>query len=296
MNQKNANQNKWEENIYKVKELYEASPVPPQYDAKVQAAIQQNKVPKARLKWLRSTACAACAVMLMATAGLNLSPAFALAASDVPLLGGIAQVLTFRTYENRNSQADINARIPEVSQMTDKELQAKINAEIKAKTDAVLTEAEKRAAEEQKAYLETGGKLEEFTPVMIDIDYTVYHQSAQMLSFVVNCTETRANAYTEQHFYNIDLVGNKELTLKDMLGEGYIALANAQITAQIAERAKDPNNMYFDGSEGIDGFSTIAEDQKFYINKSGNAVVIFNKYEIAPGYMGIQEFEILKMQ
>ena len=44
MNQNNQNQNssqnKWEENIYKVKELYEATTVPPQYDAKVYEAFK----------------------------------------------------------------------------------------------------------------------------------------------------------------------------------------------------------------------------------------------------------------
>ena len=44
--------------------------------------------------------------------------------------------------------------------------------------------------------------------------------------------------------------------------------------------------------DGIEGFQSIAADQKFYINAGGNPVVIFEKYEIAPGYMGQQEFEI----
>ena len=34
-----------------------------------------------------------------------------------------------------------------------------------------------------------------------------------------------------------------------------------------------------------------ADDQRFYINEAGNPVLIFEKYEIAPGYMGQPEFE-----
>ena len=33
---------------------------------------------------------------------------------------------------------------------------------------------------------------------------------------------------------------------------------------------------------------------KFYINEKGRIVIVFEKYEIAPGYMGTQEFEIDK--
>ena len=50
--------------------------------------------------------------------------------------------------------------------------------------------------------------------------------------------------------------------------------------------------MYFDGTNGIEGFQSIADDQPFYINEAGNPVVVFAKYEIAPGSMGQQEFEI----
>ena len=36
------------------------------------------------------------------------------------------------------------------------------------------------------------------------------------------------------------------------------------------------------------------ENTKFYMNDSGNPVVVFEKYEIAPGAAGPQEFEIIR--
>ena len=62
--------------------------------------------------------------------------------------------------------------------------------------------------------------------------------------------------------------------------------------------AEDENNLYF-GFGGDDtmqeaGFKTISDDTPFYINENGNPVIVFEKYEIAPGYMGYQEFEITK--
>ena len=44
----------------------------------------------------------------------------------------------------------------------------------------------------------------------------------------------------------------------------------------------------------VEGFQSVDENTKFYINKDGNPVVCFEKYEVAPGYMGFQEFEIDK--
>ena len=59
-----------------------------------------------------------------------------------------------------------------------------------------------------------------------------------------------------------------------------------------AERmAADDSLYYYKDEEGA--FTSIRDDQPFYINAQGHVVVVFEKYEIAPGYMGIQEFEVL---
>ena len=45
--------------------------------------------------------------------------------------------------------------------------------------------------------------------------------------------------------------------------------------------------------DGIEGFTTVDENTKFYLNEKGNPVVVFAPYEIAPGAFGAQEFEII---
>ncbi len=89
-------------------------------------------------------------------------------------------------------------------------------------------------------------------------------------------------------FYNIS---NKdkavELTLKDLIGEKDKEIINNQIKKQI-EQNKDK---YFNGEDGIEGFKSISDNQKFYY-ENGNIVIVFDKYEIAPGATGIPEFKI----
>ena len=80
--------------------------------------------------------------------------------------------------------------------------------------------------------------------------------------------------------------------VQDLLGDDYIAIANAQIKAQMEERmAADQNVSYFDADMG--GFTTITAETPFYINQVGHPVITFEQYEIAPGFMGQQEFEIV---
>jgi len=45
---------------------------------------------------------------------------------------------------------------------------------------------------------------------------------------------------------------------------------------------------WYEDSEGIN------ENTKFYMNEAGNPVIVFEKYEIAPGAAGQQEFQIEK--
>ena len=42
-------------------------------------------------------------------------------------------------------------------------------------------------------------------------------------------------------------------------------------------------------------YEGVKETTPFYINEAGNVVISFNKYDVGPGYMGIQEFEIPAM-
>ena len=47
--------------------------------------------------------------------------------------------------------------------------------------------------------------------------------------------------------------------------------------------------MYFD--EAFNNLK-ITNEQPFYINKDNQVVVVFNQFEIAPGYMSLPEFII----
>ena len=58
---------------------------------------------------------------------------------------------------------------------------------------------------------------------------------------------------------------------------------------------EDENITYWLDSEVPDwDFNSINDDTTFYINEEGKLVIIFDEYEVAPGFMGVQEFEIEK--
>ncbi len=64
----------------------------------------------------------------------------------------------------------------------------------------------------------------------------------------------------------------------------------------IEQNKADENKFYWvEGIEkdiNMDLFEKISKDQNFYINSEGKLVISFDKYEVAPGYMGVVEFVI----
>lgn len=91
-------------------------------------------------------------------------------------------------------------------------------------------------------------------------------------------------------YYNIDLNTQKIVSLKDLLGENYIGKVNESILRQVETKAKETGISFWSPEEG--GFTGISDDICFYINKAGNPVVVFEKYEIAPGFAGKIKFEM----
>lgn len=273
---------------------YESIQPPEELDFAVRTAIRNGDRARRRGRSIRrslSTALASCACFILL---VNASPAFASAVSDVPVLGTLARIFTVTQYSVTEKDRLIDVRLPALENTGHTELEQRINTEIATRIQRLMDEAEERAQEARKAYVATGGNETEFIPVIIGVDYEIKCQNGQYLSFVVTESETQASSYQQFFPYTIDLETGKEVSLRDLLGPNWKETVNASVKEQIAQRLQDdPDSFFWNGEEGVEGFTSIRDDQPFYLNEAGRPVVMFEKYEIAPGYMGVQEFEIL---
>ncbi len=252
----------------------------------------------------KGTLAAACLTALII--GLNTSEAFANAAAAVPLLGPIAQVLTVRSYHGEEEDFELDIDVPQIHLEENSQSAAEntsftdqVNQEIREIVENYEAEARKEFAEYKDAFFATGGTEEEWAGRTMDltVNYSVTYQTSPILSLTLTTAKGWVAAQEERHFYNLNLQSGKRLTLEDVLGSDYVSLANQSIDRQILERiAADGSLSYFgydnDDSGLAEGFTTVTENTDFYINEHGNVVIVFEKYEIAPGYMGFQEFEI----
>lgn len=204
----------------------------------------------------------------------NVSPAYAKAASQVPIIGALVEVFTIREYEFADEGHELDAEIPAVSLPGGGQAEDLVNKDIQELTETVV----------RKFYdsLEDG-------PNAVHVDYETVTNTEDWftLKFIVN--EVEASGNTWMVFYNIDRKAGAYVTLGDLFGREGLGALEQEIRRQMEEAmAADENTVYF--PEEVE--SLVTGEQNFYFNSSGDLVLVYNEYEIAPGSMGNPEFTI----
>ena len=180
-------------------------------------------------RWAATAAC-----LCLVLAGLNLSPALASAAANVPVLGGLFRVLTFVEFDDSEDGIHYNVAAPEVD--ADSDLAKKVNAAIQGKVDQHLAKAQQDWDDYREAFFATGGTEEQWGDREMDviIDYEIKSQTGDRVSFVVTFAEGWVSSYEERSCYNLDFVQNRDLTLRDFLGEGVTLVSSGREAALAA--------------------------------------------------------------
>jgi hypothetical protein len=271
---------------------YENIPIPTNLNNVINRSINNYRKEKIKMKnkkLFRSIIAASLLIISSFTIGVNTSESFAISAKRIPVISALVKLVSFESFEINSEVVKANVNIPAVEGFESEVLANQINREIKEKMNTHLEEGKSRAKEYKNAFIETGGNEEDFRPIRIEIDYNLESLNENNLSFSVHYFESLASSYAKTYYYTVDLKEDKLLSLKDILGNDYESIINQQVSKKIEKALEESPSKYFQGEMGFKG---ISEDQAFYINKSNNIVVVFDKYEIAPGSSGEPEFII----
>lgn len=181
------------------------------------------------------------------------------------------------------SKEDVSLMIPEIKGLENKELENKLNQDIKSYVEKAYKSFEKEV-KEIPAPKDSDMKSE------FKVGYRVFSENDKSLSFKLDSYKylrAAANGENTEKYYNIDLEEGKLMELKDLFkaNSNYKEPINKFIKSEI-EKNKEA---YYDGEEA---FKTIKDSQNFYLDPDNNLVVVFEQYEIAPRYMGMPEFKI----
>jgi len=281
-------------NLDKLKKEYMDIQIPDELDFLVKKALKDSGVDISRRKrtGLQKSAIAVASLaasLVLLTIGVNTSQAFAESLSKVPVVGSIVKLVTFREYkvDNKNYNADI--KVPAIKGLENKELESSLNEKYLAENKKLYEQFMKDIKELEKngeAHMGVSSGYQ----VMTDND-TIFSVKRYMLT-------TAGSSYTELKYDTIDKKKQVLITLPSLFkDESYVDIISGNILSQMREQMKgDEGMIYWIDEQVEDGlteaFERINKDQGFYINPQGKLVISFDKYSVAPGYMGNPEFII----
>ena len=266
---------------------YENIEIPDELEFLVRTTIKEQEKKMKRKNIINKSVIAAAVAGVVFVGSINLSSEISYALSEVPVLGSIVRVLTFKTFELKDNNFDAQLKTPAIEGL-DSNLEAILN--------------EKYLDENQKLYDDFMKEIDELKKADMDeahmgiaSGYEVKTDTDKLLVIGRYVVNTAGSSSTTIKYDTIDKQNKILITLPSLFkDEAYIDIISENIKTQMKEQMKDENNVYWLEDEMMEdeNFSKIDKNQSFYITKNNQLVIAFDKYEVAPGYMGNPEFII----
>lgn len=213
----------------------------------------------------RSVTSIAAAFVAILFIGVNVSPALAAALEGVPLIGPLASVMTLDKVHEQEEHKELDVETPQVTGLNNRELEDALNALFAGKAQAVI--------DDFKALVMDAGHT------AMQFGYEVLANDDALFTIDIITFEAQGSSMTWHNYYTVDLSQGKLVTLADLF------VKDADFTSRLTELVRadlDAQEIpYF--AEDFDG---VRADQCFFIDANGQLVICFEKYAIAPGYVG----------
>ncbi|SDK92598.1 DUF3298 domain-containing protein [Natronincola ferrireducens] len=270
-----------------LKTNYENTVIPNELDFLTKKIIKESRKKMKNNNKITKALVGTAAAGVLFIGSINFVPFTANAMSEIPIVGVIVKTLTFRNIDTDDKQGnyDVNIQAPLLDGLANKDLENILN---------------------EKYLEESRGLYESFIEEVDDIEalgggslgvhagYEIKTDTDSILSIGRYIVNTVGSSSTTFQYDTIDKKNQLLITLPSLFKDsGYIEVISANIIEQMKEdMEKNPDKVYWIGDNDLSVFEKIDGNQSFYINKDNKLVISFDKYEVAPGYMGVVEFEI----
>ena len=272
----------------KLKKQYDQIEIPGELEFLVKKTIeeQERKMNRKNAN-IKKALVAVAATAAVFVGSINVIPGMSLAFADVPIIGPMVRVLTFRTFNVDEGTFNANLETPAIEGLGS-DLESKLNKKYLEENQKLYDEFMK-----EMDILVNDGKGK--AHLGLDSGYEVKTDNEKLLVIGRYVVNTVASSSTVIKYDTIDKQNQVLITLPSLFkNESYIEIISEDIKSQMREQMKNEDIHYWldDKEMGDENFTLIKEDQSFYINENNQLVIAFDKYEVAPGYMGNPEFVI----
>lgn len=284
----NSNLNKYQKEYESVSMDDEAIRIMKQ---RIEQGKRDKKIIKIKNRWRGLAVAAAAAFVLVLLPNTSSSVAYAM--EQIPLIGNMIKLVTFRDYhyENDRKSADVSVskidiqseKINGQSAENAKKSSAEINAEIQKITNQWIKE------------FKTGMESDGYENISVKSE--AVQTTENYFTLKLTCYQGAGSGFEQDYFYTINLNTGMRMRLSDLFIDGcdYRTVISENIKDQMRKQMKENENVYYwleDKEIPEWNFEKIPENASFYVNRNNEIVICFNEGDVAPMYMGTVKFVI----
>ena len=210
----------------------------------------------------------------------NVSKAYADTICKIPIIGDIVNVVTIRNYKYSDKTHEMNIDVPKI--VDGGTTSNYINKDVKELTDILVNQFY------EDIKIKEGHKS-------VNVSYKTVTDNKNWFTLKLEVQEILASSNIYYKYYHIDKNKGKVVYLEDLFSDKKcLDDITKEIKRQMKEEMKKDSGVkyWIEDAELGDEFTEIDGKHNFYFNKTGDLVIPFDKYEVAPGYMGCPEFTI----
>ena len=215
----------------------------------------------------------------------NVSVAYAEAFEEIPIIGRLIKVITVRNYFYSDDYHEMDIDVPKVSG-EDGDAADYINNDVNKLTDTLV-----------KQFYKDLDSIGDSGHSSIYVDYETVTNTESWFTLKMRVHEAAGSSNTYYKYYHIDKKSGKIIKLSDLSeDEGFLETLEKEIRQQMrSQMDNDSSKIYWldDSVIGKD-FVAVTPEHNFFWNENGDLVIVFDKYEVAPGAMGTPEFTVDK--
>lgn len=248
------------------------------------AKLPEKETPIKQIRTFnRIAAAAACFIFVTLFLLPNMSAAYAQDLEQIPVIGDIVRVITIRNYFYSDAKHEMNINIPKIEN-ENSELFVPINADVKELSEALVQQFY-----DDLEYIGDEGHSS------IYVDYETITNTDTWFTLKLLVHEAAGSGNTYYKYYHLNKITGKTVNLGDIAaGADFYNIVEQEIITQMTDAMeKDSKLIYWtEANDFGDDFVSLTPEHNFYWNEDYNLVIPFDKYEVAPGYMGTPEFVI----
>lgn len=181
----------------------------------------------------------------------------------------------------------IDVKTPHISGMADEDVETELNGYFEGLANSIWAEYN-----DEVAYAAENWELEDMPHFGYEYSWNIVYENDDYLVFKTLIFVAAGSSSSFNEYWTLDKHSGLPVALRDVADGERMEEIHDMIQAAMEKRNESGKIYWLEDNIYDAAFSFVEANHHWYINEGGNLVIVFDKYEVAPGAYGASEFEI----